>query len=221
VNPPRDIIIFGTGGNCIDILDAILALAESDTTQKYRVRGFLDDNQDLWGQEIQACRVLGALSTARQYPDCWFVNGIGSFRNYWHKSAIIASAGILPERFATIVHPRASVSRFASLGPGTVVLQNATINSRAKLGSQVIVLPNAVISHDVVVGDYTCIASGACIAGNVQIGTACYLGASCAVSNGVRMGNFSLAGIGSVVLEDVAEKMVVVGNPARVLRSAC
>jgi acetyltransferase EpsM len=64
-------------------------------------------------------------------------------------------------------------------------------------------------------------ASGACLAGNVQIGTACYLGANCAVTNGVRMGDFSLAGIGAVVLKDVPEKAVVVGNPARVIRAAC
>jgi sugar O-acyltransferase (sialic acid O-acetyltransferase NeuD family) len=217
----NDILILGTGGNCIDILDAILALNESGGAPGYRVRGFLDDNKELWGQAVQGCQVLGPLSDAPKYSDCLFVNGIGSFRNYWRKPTILAAMKIPDERFATIVHPQASVSRFATVGPGTVVLPMTTISARAKVGRHVMILPNAIISHDVVVGDYTCMASGACLAGNVQIGTACYLGANCAVTNGVRMGDFSLAGIGAVVLKDVPEKAVVVGNPARVIRAAC
>lgn len=217
----NDILIFGTGGNCIDILDAILALNESGRAPGYRVRGFLDDNKELWGQSVQGCPVLGPLSDAAKQSDCLFVNGVGSSRNYWRKPALLAALKIPEERFATIVHPQANVSRFATLGVGTVVLPMTTISSRAKVGKHVMILPNAVISHDVVVGDCTCVASGACLAGNVNIGTACYLGANCSVTNGVRMGDFSLAGIGAVVLEDVPEKTVVVGNPARVLRAAC
>jgi acetyltransferase-like isoleucine patch superfamily enzyme len=34
------------------------------------------------------------------------------------------------------------------------------------------------------------------------------------------MGDFSLAGIGAVVLKDVSENSVVVGNPARRIRAA-
>jgi len=217
----KDLIILGTGGNCVDILDAVLALNESSPKVQYKIHGFLDDNQKLWGSSLDGYPVLGSLSQAKEYTDCWFVNGIGSFRNYWLKPQIIARAGLPLERFETIVHPGASVSRFASLGRGSVVLQNATINSHAKIGSHVIILPNAVISHDVLVGDYTCIASAACVAGNVQIGNACYLGANCSVANDLTLGDGSLVGMGAVVLEDVPSVTVVVGNPARAIRSVC
>jgi len=217
----KDLIIFGTGGNCVDILDAVLALNESGAVPSFQFRGFLDDNQKLWGTSFEGYPVLGPLSQASEHRDCFFVNGIGSFRNYWRKAAIIAGANIALDRFETIVHPKASVSRFASVGAGTVVLQNATINSRAKIGSHVIVLPNAVISHDVVVGDYTCVASAACVAGGVRIGNACYLGANCSVGNDLCLGAGSLVGMGAVVLEDVPEVTVVVGNPARAIRSVC
>jgi sugar O-acyltransferase (sialic acid O-acetyltransferase NeuD family) len=217
----KDIIILGTGGNCIDILDTILALNEGPAGPCYRPRGFLDDNAGLWGQKLQGYEVLGPLTQAGRFPECVFVNGIGSPRNYWRKPEIIASLGMPPARFETLIHPCASVSRFAALGSGTVVLQNATINARARIGSHVIILPGAVISHDTVVGDFSCIAAGASIAGNVQIGTASYLGANCAVVNCIRMGQMSLVGAGAVVLKDIPEKTVVVGNPARVLRAAC
>jgi len=217
----KSLIIFGTGGNCIDILDAILAVNESRPAPEYEVRGFLDDNAKSWDTTQFGYPVLGPLSHAVKYTGCRFVNGIGSYRNYWQKPAIIASAGVPPECFETVVHPQASVSRFASLGPGTVVLQNATVNARARIGCHVIVLPNAVISHDVVIGDYTCIASTACVAGNVRIGSACYLGANCSVANDLALGDRSLIGMGAVVLQDVPQGTVMVGNPARAIRSVC
>ena len=216
----KNLIILGTGGNCIDILDAVLALNAVASPAEYLVRGFLDDRQEKRGQQIHGFPVLGALSDAKGFAECTFVNGIGSFQNYWRKPEIVAKTGVPLDRFERIIHPRASVSGFACLGPGTVVLQNVTVNAHANIGSHVILLPNSVVSHDVVIGDYSCVASGACIAGAVHIGKACYLGANCSVSNGVTMGDFSLAGIGAVVLKDVAEKSVVVGNPARPLRPA-
>jgi sugar O-acyltransferase (sialic acid O-acetyltransferase NeuD family) len=217
----KDLIILGTGGNCVDILDAVLALNESAPSPVYRLRGFLDDDKKISGQTVEGYPVLGQLSQATQYPDCFFVNGIGSFRNYWRKPLIIGSTNLPLDRFATVIHPTASVSRFASLGHGTVVLQHASINSHAKIGSHVIILPNAVVSHDVIVGDYSCLASAACVAGGVRIGKACYLGANCSVANDIQLGDGSLVGMGAVVLEDVPEVTVVVGNPARAIRSVC
>lgn len=215
----KDILILGTGGNCVDILDAVLALNESTDSPVYRVRGFLDDDQRQRGQAVEGYPVLGPLCQATEHPECFFVNGIGSVGNFWRKPDIIASTKIPFGRFETIVHPAASVSRFASVDRGTVVLQNATINSRAKVGSHVIILPNAVISHDVQVGDYCCIASAACIAGNCRVGKGCYLGANCSVAGHLHLGDGCLIGMGAVVLKDVPEATVVVGNPARVLRS--
>jgi len=215
----KDLIILGTGGNCLDILDTVLAINDSKASVEYRFRGFLDDNRELKGTQVEGYPVLGTLAQASEYTDCVFINGIGSFRNYWRKSEIIGQTGVPLNRFASIVHPGAGVSRFAKLGPGTAVLQNATINARAQIGSHVIILPNSVISHDVQVGDFSCVASAACLAGNVRVGRSCYLGANCSVRNGVTLGDGCLVGMGAVVLEDVAEVTVVVGNPARAVRS--
>jgi sugar O-acyltransferase (sialic acid O-acetyltransferase NeuD family) len=217
----KELMIFGTGGNCVDILDAVLAINSSGRAPGYDFKGFLDDDRQSWGKAVAGYPVLGPLSMAKDHPNCVFVNGIGSFRNYWRKSAIISTAGVPLDRFETIVHPAASVSRFATLGAGTVVLQNVTINSRARIGNHVIILPNAVISHDVIVGDYTCVASAACIAGNVRVGNACYLGANCSILNDLQLGDGSLVGMGAVLLEDVPSATVVVGNPARAIRSIC
>jgi len=214
----KDIIILGTGGNCADILDALLELNLCAPAPRYRVAGFLDDNPESWGASFLGFQVLGPLTDAGRRSGCWFVNGIGSYRNYWQKPQIIARTGVPLDRFETVIHPRASVSQFASVGRGTVVLQNASITALATVGNHIMVLSNSVISHHARIGDYSCIASGACVAGGAQIGATCYLGMNSTITNGVKIGEFSLIGAGAVVLKDVAEKSVVVGNPVRVIR---
>ena len=133
----KSIIILGTGGNCIDILDAINETNLRSREIVYKCAGFLDDDENLRGKKICGAPVLGALDAAENYNDCFFVNGIGSSSNFWKKPDIIAKTKIALERFETIVHPTASVSKMSKIGCGAVVLQNATIAANVVLGNHV------------------------------------------------------------------------------------
>lgn len=217
---PTDIVILGTNGNCLDILDTIDCINSRSGRRIYVCRGFLDDNPALEGKSLCGVKILGPLARAGSMGDCLFVNGIGSPTNYLHKDAIIARTEIPLARFVTLVHPAATVAKSAQLGRGTVVFANATITSQARIGNHVVILPNAVISHDVVIGDYSCITGGVCISGGTRVGRQCYLGTNSAITGNITIGDFCLIGMGSVVLADVAANSVVVGNPARFLRPA-
>jgi len=214
----KKIAILGTGGNSVDILDTINDLNSRAPSNVYECVGFLDDNQALWGKLLHGVKVLGPLASAGELEDCCFVNGIGTPSNFWRKEAIISKTGVALERFETIVHPSASISRMAQLGLGTVVFQNVTITSNVEIGNHVVVLPNTVISHDDVIGDYTCITGGVCISGQVKVGSSCYLGTNSTIIGNIEIGDHCLIGMGAVVLGNVPRNSVVVGNPARFLR---
>lgn len=214
----KQIIILGTGGNSIDILDTMNDINARHQTPIYQCVGFLDDNETNWGDTLHGAAILGPLKSAAKYQDCHFVNGIGSPQNFWKKHEIIAKTGVPTDRFETIVHPTASVSTMSSLGLGTVVFQSAVLTSNVKIGNHVVILPNTVVSHEVIVGDFTCIAGGACISGRVTIGQSCYLGTNCCITGDAVIGDNCLIGMGSVVLGNVPKNSVVVGNPARFLR---
>ena len=213
------IIILGSGGNSLDILETLhdLNLAAGETL--YTCAGFLDDRENLHGTRQHGHPILGPLSSAAQYPECRFVNGIGSPESYLNKPEIIAQTGLDDSAFVTLVHPTAYVSASARLGIGSVILQNATVTSDVIVGEHVIVLPNSVVSHEVLVGDYSCIAAGVMISSRVVVEQCCYLGTGSCIRGDLRIGEGALVGMGSVVLENVAAGNAVVGNPARPLRA--
>jgi sugar O-acyltransferase (sialic acid O-acetyltransferase NeuD family) len=218
VNGTRKIVILGTGGSSVDILDTINDINRASNTNLFECIGFLDDRDSLWGKAINGVKVLGSLSSAGAFDDCHFINGVGSSSNFWKKREIILRTAVDLERFPTIVHPSASVSRTAQLGFGTVVFQHVTITSNVTVGNHVIILPNSVVSHDNLIGDYTCLATGVCVSGGVKVGESCYLGANATIIENVEIGDYCLIGMGTVVLKDVPANSVVVGNPAKLVR---
>src|SRR5438552_1958896 len=121
----KEIIILGIGGNCIDIAESVEALAAHG--ERIKVLGFLDDSPTTGDKKIAGYPVLGKIADAKNFPDASFINGIGSTRSFKRKPDIIASAGMPPERWATVVHPTASISPRAQLGPGTAVLANVSV----------------------------------------------------------------------------------------------
>jgi sugar O-acyltransferase (sialic acid O-acetyltransferase NeuD family) len=215
---PQEIIILGISGTSIDVLDTIHEINARSASIRYRCIGFLDDNPEVWGQQIVGLPVLGSLADATRYAGAEFVNGIGSDTSFWAKEEIVARTQIPVDRFASIIHPTASISRMSELGRGTVVLQNVTIASRARVGNHVMILPNSIVSHDAIIEDYATLAGGVCLSGGVVLEHSCYIGSNSSIIGSTRIGAHALVGMGSVVLHDVSPDSVVVGNPARFLR---
>ena len=207
----RLIIIIGTGGGAHDVLDLLDA-----APAEWQAAGFLDDGRPVGSRHL-GLPVLGRLEDARSFSRHLFVNAIGSDASYRQRPGIIAGMGLPAERFATLVHPSATVSSRAVLGPGTCVHAGAVIAGGVVIGEQVGIGPGAIVGHDCVIGDYAMIAPGAIVSGFVRLGAGCYVGAGAALRQRVEIGRGALVGLGTVVLRDVPAGATVVGNPARVL----
>lgn len=202
----RNVIIIGYGGNCIDIQETLEDISLSPGPVKYKFVGFLDDNPNN--------PALGPLASWRKYKDCYFVNGIGSTKTYKTKEAILESLGIPKERYLTIVHPTAYISKSASIGLGSVIFQNVVITSNAHIGNQVMILPNSVVSHDSRIGDYSILAGCVCISGQVNIENNCYVGSNTSIKDGITVGAGALIGCGTNVVKDVDPDSINIGNPS-------
>lgn len=103
-----------------------------------------------------------------------------------------------------------------------VEVGNNTCIDRAVLGSTILnansKIDNLVhIAHGVVVGENSMIIANAMVAGSVRIGKNVWVAPSSSIKNGIALGDGSLVGLGAVVVKDVLEDSVVVGNPAKPL----
>ena len=211
----RLLIILGTGGNAYDVLDIVEAINAAG--RMWDVAGFLDDARAV-GSEFLGLPVLGRLTDAIKFPTESFVNAIGSDASFTRRPEILASTGLPGDRFATLVHPKASVSSRARLGRGVYVNPGATVAGNVTVGAHVAIGPGCIVGHDCTIGEFSMLAPGAIVSGFVRVGRAVYVGAGAMIRQRVNIGDGALLGMGSVVLKDVEAGSTVVGNPARVLR---
>jgi sugar O-acyltransferase (sialic acid O-acetyltransferase NeuD family) len=120
---------------------------------------------------------------------------------------------------ATIVHPSAVLGSGSTLGPGSIVLAGAVVGNGCHIGRGVLFGIRSSLDHDGVVADHASLGPGATTGGNVRIGRATAVGLGASVIHGVTIGADTVIGAGAVVLDDVPDRVVAYGVPARVARN--
>jgi sugar O-acyltransferase, sialic acid O-acetyltransferase NeuD family len=116
---------------------------------------------------------------------------------------------------ATIVHPDTEISSSSHIGEGVVIFKGCYVSSEATIGNNCILLSYTCIAHNVVIEDYCQLSAMVLTGGFDKIGTLSYIGAGAIIREGITVGNQCIVGQGAVVLSNVADKLVVAGNPAR------
>ena len=102
-------------------------------------------------------------------------------------------------------------------------IANNVVIDRATLGVTVIgenvKIDNLVhISHNVRIGKNCMILANSMLAGSVTIGENSWIAPSASILNQKKIGSNVMVGMGAVVLKDVENDIVVVGNPSRILK---
>lgn len=99
------------------------------------------------------------------------------------------------------------------IGALTVISRGAIDNTIIKKGSKI---DNcSFISHNVVIGEDTFIVGETIMFGSSSSGKGVLISGNSTIRNGVNIGEGAKIGMGSVVVNDIKEKEVVKGNPAR------
>ncbi len=214
----RELVLVGAGGFARETAEAVRALNAAGAG--WRLTGYLDDEPALHGTVVDGVPVLGGTGMLASMPDVAVVVCTGRPGNYVSRPRIVAALGLPPERYATIIHPSASVSATSRIGPGSVLLAQTVLTAAVTVGSHVAVMPQVTLTHDDVIGDFATIASGACLGGGVHVGRGAYVGAGALVREQRRIGSGALVGMGAVVTRDIPPGQVWAGVPARYIREA-
>ncbi len=194
-------ILFGASGHCKSVIDIAESIGE-------RISVVYDDNP----QAEAVCHIAVQKYMAGTYEagEFWIVS-IGSNRMRKEvKEKLQCDFGLL-------IHKSATVSKWSTVGEGTVVMAQVVVNACTSVGEHCIINSGAVIEHDCQIEDFVHISPNASLAGDVTVGEGTHIGIGACVLPGIKIGKWATIGAGAVIIKDVPDGAVVVGNPGRII----
>lgn len=202
----KKLLILGAGGQGKVVLDLALACEEWDEIS------FLDGAKI--GEKVLGYPVIGDLKEYEVLRE-----------NYNHAIAAVGNNDLrlrLTEALLEtgyevpiFIHPSAVVSRFSSIGLGSIVMPQAVVNVSAQVGKACIVNTGVVIEHDCQIGNGVHLSPSATLGGTVSVGDKSWICLGAKVINNITIGDRVTVGAGAVVIDDIEDETLVVGVPAK------
>ena len=115
---------------------------------------------------------------------------------------------------ATIVAKSANIQSGAQIGEGCI-LYDCVVATDAMIHANTVVGGGSAVGHGDVIGENCVIGARVFIAGNCQIGDLVYIAPGALLKDRIRVGDFAIISMGAVVLRNVKEKSIMIGNPAK------
>ena len=203
----KSLVLIGGGGHCKSVIEA----AES---AGYQILGVLDMPEEV-GKAVLSTKVIGIDDDIPAYVDkAEFVITVGFIKNPAIRIKLYNKVKEAGGKLATIVASTAHVSKYATIGEGTVVMHQAFVNAGANVGNNVILNTFTNIEHDAVIGNQCHISTGTMVNGDCKVGDNCFIGSQSVLANGITVGDDIVVGAGSLVRKSIKEKGIYSGNPA-------
>lgn len=200
------VLIVGSGGHARVVADILRC-------QRVPIKGFVDDDPDLWHTEILGLPILGSPDDYERFSPTGLVLGVGSNSDRRH---IVERLGERAQHlWLNAIHPSAIIAESVRLGVGTVICAGAIITPGSVIGDYVIINTGAAVDHDNLIKNYAHICPGAHLAGSVSIGEGVLIGTGASIIPNVSVGDWATVGAGAVVTKDIPGNVIAKGIPAR------
>ena len=206
------LLIIGAGDHGRVVADCAEQLSRYDTIE------FLDDS---FNHDDEATHVSGNWSV---------IDKVDQWQNHTSDTEFIVAFGNNQLRLSTyehlldngasmvsVIHPNAVISQYAQIGTGTVVMAGAVINYNSVIGHACIINTLASVDHDCNIKNGVHLAPRSSLAGGVDVGDASWIGIGSVVIEYKKIANNIQIGAGGVVINNLENAGVYVGNPARIL----
>jgi len=200
----KKLAIIGAGSLGVMTLDTVLK--EGVYTLKNIV--FIDDEKDK-GEIIYGVSVIGRSDIVADLDSNIYDFVIAVADNNVRKKI----AETYDVSYVTITHPHATISEFAKIGIGNIILPNVTIDPEAIIHNHVIINKNTSIGHNVEMENFSQASPGCQLGGLIQERT--FLGLGATLLPNIKTGRQSIVGAGAVVTKDLPDYCTAIGTPAQ------
>lgn len=178
----KDLYIIGAGGFGREVAWIVERINSIKPT--WNLKGFIDDNETLWGSKEGEYHVFGGCEYLSTLEDVYAVCAVGSSNV---RKKIIEKLKDTSVKFATLVDPSVLYSNSVKIGEGAIVCAGTIITVNVNIGDHVIVNLDCTIGHDAVIDDFVTIYPSVNVSGNVLIGECSELGTGTQIIQGKKV----------------------------------
>jgi len=182
------------------------------------VVGFIDDTKEKNSIICDSLKVLGGKSSIIEYVNNGIFNSVCiaiGYNNLSIKEKIYAWLTNNNISICGFIHDSCYVDFTSNIHYSAILYPRTLIDQRVVIEENVIVNLNVTIAHDTLVKTNTFIAPGVVISGFCEIGRNCFIGSGTIIKDNIIIADDIFIGAGSVVVNNLKQKGVYFGNPAK------
>jgi len=190
----NDIILIGGGGHCKAAIDVI------EQEGLFHIIGIID-KPEMLGKSVLNYKIIGDDSElVHLSKSCKnALISVGQIKTPCSRIKLFNMLLKIGFELPTIVSPRAYISKYSSVGIGSIIMHDVIINAGAKIGDNCIINTKSLIEHGSDIRDHCHIATNVIINGEVVVGEGSFIGSGVVTREGIKINNNSFAKAGTVV----------------------
>lgn len=209
----RKIIIFGAGGHAMVVADAVHACGD-------KVVGYVDAvASERKGQIFNGAPIVGGFEDLLSHVEGLNIGVALGFGDCAERYLLTRNLSKHNIQLVTVVHPQAFVSRSADISRGVYIGPQVVVEAQSRIGEGAIINCGACICHECHIGNAVTVCPGVMVGGRSVIGDKTWLGIGSTVIDKITIGSSCFIGAGAAVVEDLPDKVLAVGVPARIIRN--
>lgn len=207
-----NLYILGAGGHGKVLADVAL------DSYKFENIYFLDDNKKV-GSKVMNISVINCIDykyiASLNTKENYFIVAFGNNIQRRNTQKILEELDV---NIISLIHSKTSISKFSSIGKGSVICAGAILGPNTSVGEGSIINHSATIDHDCKLGDFIHICPNSSLAGNVKVDSLTILGIGTKVIENITIGKECVIGAASLIIKDIPHSKKAFGVPAKIIK---
>ncbi|MDM1527391.1 acetyltransferase [Myroides odoratimimus] len=185
---------------------------------QYEVLGFVDDDHTTHGLVVNGFPVFGGVEYLLTNNDK-NINIFVPIGNNKVRVALIEKIKSNGYKLPSFIHNTCIIDKSVKIGEAVYILPGCNIMPLTIIKDYVMISMGVNIAHHTILGKGSFFSQGNNVGASINVKDYAYSGIGVTLMTGVKeIGAYSLIGAGAVIIRDVPDYAVVVGNPGKVIK---